>query len=71
MRQPHLPEYGWQSGVVDPKSGVQQLILIGCLRALCSIDPSLSLDLLLQLMTEKDIDIAACRDVATHASASS
>ena len=61
IRQPHLPEYGWQGGVIDAKSGVQQLILKGCLRALCIIDPSLSLELFLQYMIENSIYLAACR----------
>jgi len=32
----HLPESGWQTGIVDAKRGVQQLILVLRLRALHS-----------------------------------
>ena len=44
IMQPCLSESGWQSGVVDAKRGVQQLILEVCLRTLRNSDPSLSLD---------------------------
>lgn len=33
---PHLPESGWQTGIVDAKRGIQQLILVLRLRALHS-----------------------------------